>query len=181
MLSFSSFSAIALQALIGSALAGNAIINNHCGYDVHLLSTSTNAQSVIPAGQTFVEGLTGGAGKSLKLAKDPAGFWAHGITQFEYTVTDTLWYDISLIDCANGNDAGGCPGHEGGIRLEATGDGCAVAECAANSYCPDQAYFVWNDDLATKSCGPGQAGGDVTMTLCSGAGMKKRVAGRIQY
>lgn len=31
------FGAVALQSLIASALAGQAIINNHCGYDVTVL------------------------------------------------------------------------------------------------------------------------------------------------
>jgi hypothetical protein len=144
-------------------------------------STSTNAEAFIPAGGNFIEPMTGDAGKSLKIAKDPADFWARGITQFEYTITDTLWYDISLIDCANGDDGSRCPGYEAGIRLEASGGECAVADLPANTRATDQAYFVWNDDWATKSCQPGQNTGDVTMTLCSGSGMKKRVAGRIQY
>jgi hypothetical protein len=37
MFSRNFFSALALQTLLGSALAGNAIINNHCGYDIHIL------------------------------------------------------------------------------------------------------------------------------------------------
>jgi hypothetical protein len=37
MFSRSLFSAVALQTLVSTALAGNAIINNHCGYDVTVL------------------------------------------------------------------------------------------------------------------------------------------------
>ena len=149
--------------------------------NIYCRSTLTNAETFVPAGGNFVEGMAGGAGKSLKIARDPADFWAHGITQFEYTVTDTLWYDISLIDCITGDDGSRCPGYEAGIRMEASGGDCAVANLPANTRATDQAYFVFNDDWATKSCQAGQAGGDVTMTLCSGAGLKKRVAGRIQY
>ncbi|KAJ4291049.1 hypothetical protein N0V90_010247 [Kalmusia sp. IMI 367209] len=185
MFSRSLFSAVALQTLVSTALAGNAIINNHCGYDVTVLSTSTNAQTVIPAnGAPWTEPLNGH--QSLKIAKDPAGLWAHGITQFEYSVADTLWYDISLIDCVNmgpngGVDGANCAGYEAGIRLEATGGQCAVAHLPPSTHDPAQAYFVWNDDLSTKSCLPGQNQGDITMTLCAGAPVKKRVAGRIEY
>lgn len=142
-------------------------------------STATNHQGPLAKGATFSEALNGHA--SLKIAKNPAALWAHGITQFEYSVTDRLWYDISLIDCTNGQDASNCPGHEGGIRLAASGGQCAVAECPAGAYCPDQAYFVFNNDLATKSCQAGQAGGDITMTLCSGKKAKRTIAGRIEY
>lgn len=147
-------------------------------------SSRTNAQLPIPAGGSWSEEMIGNA--ALKIAKDPNLMWAHGITQFEYTVTDTLWYDISLIDCANfgpdgGVDGGNCAGYDGGIRMEATGGECAVAALPPNTHDNTQAYFVWNDDLSTKSCQPGQNGGDVTMTLCAGAPFKKRVAGRIEY
>ncbi|KAF2686082.1 hypothetical protein K458DRAFT_416427 [Lentithecium fluviatile CBS 122367] len=181
MFSRTFLSAVALQTLFSSALAGQAIINNHCGYEVTVLSTSTNNQAPIAAGATFTEPLNGHA--SLKIAHDPSGLWAHGITQFEYSVAETLWYDISLIDCVNGQDASGCPGHEGGITLTASGGDCATASCAPGAYCPEQAYFVWNDDLATKSCKPGQNSGDITMTLCSGGGGKQKrgIAGRIEY
>lgn len=124
---------------------------------------------------------------ALKIAKDPALMWAHGITQFEYTVADTLWYDISLIDCVNiasdGSvvDGANCAGYDGGIRMEATNGNCAVAALPPNTHDNTQAYFVWNDDLSTKSCQPGENTGDVTMTLCAGAPMKKRIAGRIEY
>jgi hypothetical protein len=128
--------------------------------------------------------------QSLKIAKDPSKMWAHGITQFEYTVADTLWYDISLIDCvtmsADGQsvaDASNCAGFEAGIRVEATNGQCAVAHLAPGAFDPTQAYFVWNNDLSTHSCQPGQNTGDITMTLCAGGAppMKKRVAGRIEY
>lgn len=123
---------------------------------------------------------------ALKVAKDPNLMWAHGITQLEYTVTDRLWYDISLIDCVNfgpdgGVDGANCAGYDGGIRMTATNGDCAVAHLPPNTHDPVQAYFVWNDDLSTKSCQPGQNTGDVTMTLCAGAPFKKRVAGRIEY
>ena len=126
--------------------------------------------------------------QSLKIAKDPAKMWAHGITQFEYTITDTLWYDTSLIDCvtfgADGSvDGSDCAGYDGGIHLEATGGTCAVATLPANTHDNTQAYFVPDDNLATKSCLTGQAGGDATMTLCSGGGSKAKrsIAGRIAF
>jgi len=66
--------------------------------------------------------------------------------------------------------------------MEATGGQCAVAQCNPGQHCPTQAYFVWNDDWATKSCLDGQNGGDVIMTLCSGARkVKKSVAGRVEF
>jgi hypothetical protein len=37
MFSRSLFSAVALQTLFSTALAGNAIINNHCGNDLTVL------------------------------------------------------------------------------------------------------------------------------------------------
>jgi hypothetical protein len=115
-------------------------------------SSGTGITTPIPANSApYTEPLMGH--QSLKIAKDPSKMWAHGITQFEYTVADTLWYDISLIDCvtmgSDGKsvaDGSNCAGFEGGIRLEATNGQCAVAHLAPGAFDPTQAYFVWNND-----------------------------------
>jgi hypothetical protein len=183
MYSFNILSAVALQTLITSALAGQAIIQNHCGYEVVMIRDFEKEQHTIAAGSTHSEAMLD-AGHSLKIAHNADGLWAHGITQFEYTLMpDTLWYDISLIDCTNGQDASGCPGHDGGITISASGGDCAVGSCGPGEYCPEQAYFKHDDDKATKSCKPGQNKGDVTMTLCDkkGARVKRSIAGRLEY
>ncbi|KAF1960035.1 hypothetical protein CC80DRAFT_489274 [Byssothecium circinans] len=179
MVAYKLAGAAALFSLVSSAVAGNAIIQNNCAYPLTLLSTATNKQSTIAAGARYTEPMQGH--HSLKLAKDASKLWAHGITQFEYTLDAKLWYDISFIDCVNGQDGSGCPGWAGGVKMTATGGDCAVADCAPGAYCNKQAYFVPNDNLATKSCGPGQNKGDVTMVLCYAKKAKKSVAGRLEY
>jgi len=162
-------------------------ISNRC-----CRSVQTGEKIPIPAGQPWSEELVVGRSASLKIAKTAELIDARAITQFEYTITNTLWYDISLIDCANNAGAPGanglpsvdgsqCPGFEGGIRLEATGGQCALANLPPSTYDPAVAYFVPEDNLSTKSCLDGQAGGDITMTLCTGGPAKRGIAGRIEY
>jgi hypothetical protein len=39
-------------------------------------------------------------------------------TQFEYAISnDQLYYDISFVDCAKGESASDCPGHDRGLAM----------------------------------------------------------------
>lgn len=40
-------------------------------------------------------------------------------TQFEYAIAGgQLWYDISFVDCAKGDSADDCPGHDKGLAMD---------------------------------------------------------------
>jgi len=68
----------AVQALVASALAGNAIIINQCGYPLSVLSTLDGSKTPLPVGGQMIQGMVGGAGKSLKIYKDEADLWTRG-------------------------------------------------------------------------------------------------------
>jgi hypothetical protein len=150
-------------------------------------STASGKTATIAKGGKYSEPLKASGNGALKIGKDAGAAYAHGVTQFEYTISDRYWYDISFIDCVNGQDGKKCPGWAGGVKITAQGKDCAVAQCAPGAYCnKGGAYFQPKDDLATKSCGPGSKSGDITMTLCSAkkvaAFAKTRsIAGRLEY
>ncbi|KAF2642247.1 hypothetical protein P280DRAFT_505726 [Massarina eburnea CBS 473.64] len=179
------FVAAALSALVSSAIAGNAIIQNNCDYPLYMEQwvggASKSSTNIVAGGKHSAKLVEGSQSVALKLARDKARLWAHGVTQFEYSVSDRLWYDVSFIDCVNGKDGSQCPGWAGGVKLSATGGQCAVAECTPGAYCDQQAYFVFNNDKATKSCLKGEKSGDIHFTLCSVKKAKKSIAGRLEY
>lgn len=91
--------------------------------------------------------------------------------QFEHALkSELLYYDISLINCVNGNDASACPGHEYGLRIEGHGmQNCQTLECAANAYCPVDAYYVPvpGAHQPVKSCGQGEFHGALDFIACA--------------
>jgi hypothetical protein len=177
---------VALQA--GLAAAGNAVISNKCGYDIWAWSIAEGASSGaihIPAGSDYTEAIRNSAtgGTSVKISKT-SQLTGGAQTQFEYsTVGGQMWYDISFVDCASGDSADNCPGHDGGLTMDSPDGSCSPAVCAAGSYCPEQAYYV---DVPTAKMGmrdpvfgcPG-TDMDLNMVVCSGGSAKRSIAGRI--
>jgi hypothetical protein len=188
MLSKFTFAIVALQASL--ALAGKAVIANRCDYDIWVWSISTGQAStsfMIPARSTHSEAYTGSS-TSLKVSKSDA-LVAGQHTQFEYSIAaGQLWYDISFVDCAKGESASNCPGHDEGLAMDASDSSCGKIDCAAGEYCPTQAYYV--DTPVSKlnlaepvfMC-PSSLGTnvDLYMKVCSGQPQIKRsIAGRME-
>jgi len=188
MLSKLNLSLVALQASL--ALAGNAIISNRCPYDVWVWTVSaTNWGSAVhvPSRTQHSEPLTN-TGTSLKVSNSSELVGGHH-TQFEYSIAGgQIWYDISFVDCAQGNSASNCPGHDDGLSMDASNSECGTINCEAGSYCPTQAYYVPQPLLTLGinepvfNC-PASVGTDVDvyMKLCSGQdSLKRSVAGRME-
>jgi hypothetical protein len=187
MLSKITFATVALQASL--VLAGKAVVANRCPYDIWVWSISTGHPStsfMIPARSTHSEEYTGSS-TSLKISKSEA-LVAGQHTQFEYSIAaGQLWYDISFVDCAKGESASSCPGHDEGLAMDASDDSCGKIDCPAGEYCPTQAYYVDTPlqklgiaepvFMCPKSLGTGV---DLYMKVCSGQEQIKRsVAGRM--
>ncbi|KAH7392904.1 hypothetical protein BKA66DRAFT_509926 [Pyrenochaeta sp. MPI-SDFR-AT-0127] len=181
---------MALQ--ISQAAAGNAIISNRCPYDIWLWSVDQSHWSApihIPARTQYSEPFRNscnGCGTSMKISKTN-GLVGGAHTQFEYSiVNDQLWYDISFVDCAKGESASDCPGHDLGLAMDSPEPSCGTASCAGGSYCPTQAYYV---DYPMQKLGlqdpvftcPGVGTSvDLYMKVCSDEQpLKRSIAGRL--
>ncbi|KAF1844560.1 uncharacterized protein K460DRAFT_365506 [Cucurbitaria berberidis CBS 394.84] len=181
---------VALQA--GLAAAGNAIVSNRCPYDIWLWSVDQSHWSApihIPARTQYSEPFRSscnGCGTSMKISKsNQLVGGAH--TQFEYSIVNNqIWYDISFVDCAKGESASACPGHDKGLTMDSPEQACGKASCTGGSYCPTQAYYV---DYPMQKLGlqepvftcPGKGTGmDLYMKVCSDeAPLKRSIAGRL--
>lgn len=174
----------AMQA--GLAAAGNAVVNNRCSYDIYVWSVGSGYGSNaihVPARSQHTESFQG-TGMSLKISKSDQ---CTQPTQFEYSIVNNqLWYDISFVDCANGQDASACVGHAEGLSMKGSSDSCGAIDCGAGSYCPTQAYYV--DQPLIKlgleepvyNCQGAGTDLDLYMTVCSGGEtLKRSIAGRI--
>ncbi|KAF2108299.1 hypothetical protein BDV96DRAFT_504648 [Lophiotrema nucula] len=137
---------------------GNAVIYNFCEYDLWMWATrgakkgevaQAPTMTKLPAGNAYAfDGLQplcdGECGMSVKISKTEQQV---DVTQFEYAVTanNMTYYDISFVDCVNGNDASKCPGWDQGLIVTG-GEGwdasCERLECAAKEVCDKSAYFV---------------------------------------
>lgn len=157
------------------ASLGSAIINNNCAYDIWMWSVDQALASSavkISAGSSHSEPARSsceGCGTSMKISTT-SSLSAGKQTQFEYSVAgNQIWYDISFVDCASGNDASNCPGHKDGLSMRTSDSSCTAVNCAAGSYCPDQAYYV---DFPSAKTGvidpnfPCKLGVDIISTVC---------------
>lgn len=185
--------ATALQAGFATAI-GNAIVSNRCAYDIWLWSVDQGHSSPpihVPARTKYTEPLRSacnGCGSSLKISKtDQLVNGKH--TQFEYSIADSnIWYDISFVDCAKGESASNCPGHDKGLAMDSPEQACGKVHCAAGSYCPTQSYYVDQpkqklglDEPVFGCLGKG-TGMDLYMKVCSDeAPLKRSVAGRMAF
>jgi hypothetical protein len=158
---------------------GTAILTNACPYPIYLFSVSqsysTPAIPIAP-GTTYTEPLRSscsGCGTSLKISLSDH-LLPGAQTQFEYSIsaTNELWYDISFVDCARGEDARSSPGHELGVSMQGANGKCGIARCAAREYCPGAAYYV-SDPMGMLglpapvfTCPGVGIEGDLLMTIC---------------
>lgn len=159
------------ESLTARNSMGNAVIKNRCSYDIWLwsLTTGSSVNSVhIPAGSTHSEAVRDQP-TSMKISKS-SKLSAGSQTQFEYSVQpDQIWYDISFVDCANGEDASNCPGHSEGLSMYPSDSSCTVVSCAPGSYCPTQAYYLDQPSVKTGIVDPNypcKLGVDIVSTLC---------------
>ncbi|EUC42829.1 hypothetical protein COCMIDRAFT_102510 [Bipolaris oryzae ATCC 44560] len=170
----------------GLTLAGNAILTNRCSYDIWVSSVGGTHQTpctLVPARTQYTEVLYN-TGTSLKISStDSIKNGEH--TQFEYSIAGgKIWYDISFVNCAEGDSASACPGHAEGLAMRGTDDQCSAADCAAGDYCPTQAYYVDTPLIKLGLKEPvfdcPTADVDLHMTVCSGEdSLKRSVAGRV--
>lgn len=114
-------------------------------------------------------------------------------TQLEYTIGgNQVWYDISFVDCAVGDSASNCPGHDGGIKITGSVGECAEMHCEAGSYCVTKAYYVDQPKIKlgveepVGTCAGAGTGVDIVFDICSDSpgtngGLGRRgVAGRVK-
>lgn len=177
----------ALQATL--AAAGNAIISNRCSYDIWVWSVQPGGSSEaihVAARSQYTEPMVSGSPVSLKVSKSDA-LVAGEQTQFEYSIANNeLWFDISLVNCAEGDSSANCPGADGGLAVTSPNSACGSIDCAANSYCPTQAYFVDQPMLKLGlqepvfTCPGAGTSMDLVMKTCSDEEpLKRSIAGRM--
>jgi hypothetical protein len=177
----------ALQATL--AAAGNAVISNRCSYDIWVWSVvpgSSSGPIYIPARGQYSEPMRSGSPTALKVSKSNA-LVAGQHTQFEYSIVNNeLWFDISFVNCAQGQSTSNCPGADGGLAMSSPNSACGSINCAPGSYCPTQAYFVDQPLLKLGiqepvfSCPGAGASMDLNMKVCAdSAPLKRSIAGRM--
>lgn len=134
--------AIGLQ--ISQASAGSAVISNCCAYDIWLWIVETGQSSgaiLVPARSQYSDTFRS-TGTSVKVSTTNTLIGSPH-TQFEYSVVNnTIWYDISFVDCAKGKNASSCPGHAEGVAMDSPNAACGRIKCSGGSYCPTQVYYV---------------------------------------
>jgi hypothetical protein len=177
----------ALQATL--AAAGNAIISNRCSYDIWVWSVvpgSSSSAIYIPAGTQHSEAMRSGSPTSFKISKTNQLVGGKH-TQFEYSIINNqMWYDISFVNCAQGESSANCPGADGGLAMSSPNSACGSVNCAPGSYCPSQAYFVDQPMLKLGlqepvfTCPGAGANMDLNMKVCADSAPTKRsIAGRL--
>lgn len=143
---------------------GTASIQNNCDFPVYVWSVSNiqgPMQTLASNGGSYEEQYRlnpAGGGVSIKVATAPT--LAGPITQFEYTLLSTLWFDISNVN--------GSPFFDHGITVRAKPavSACRPITCEPGSTCGTQIYNEPDDDYAVSACEPDQ---DLIMVLCSGS------------
>ncbi|ORX94825.1 hypothetical protein BCR34DRAFT_550131 [Clohesyomyces aquaticus] len=174
---------------------GRAIVANQCDHDIWLWSI--DEQTSIPnikvgARSTYTEPMRApcnGCGISLKISNTDQLLGGQQ-TQFEYAIANNqVYYDISFVDCAKGDSAADCPGHDKGLVIDSPLGACGPLDCPAGSYCPQAAYYV-DDPLAkmniaapVQGCGASPPDMDLYFRVCANKPPLKReilrIAGRI--
>lgn len=158
---YSTLSAAAIMAAIPAVSAlGSAIVENRCDFPVYLWSVTDTVgpMQTLEAGDgSYSESYrtnADGGGVSIKISRDQT---QDTITQFEYTLTSTLWYDVSNIN--------GYPFMDGGLTLVPSENGCPNVLCAAGVAACSDAYNIPSDNFATSAC---STEANTVLVLCSG-------------
>jgi hypothetical protein len=190
MLAQYTFLFAAMQAGFAAAV-GNSVVSNRCDHDVYVSSVSKNQAAPfvkIPARSQWKQAFNtcDGCATSLKVSNtDELVAGAH--TQLEYTVAGgQLWYDISLVNCAEGQDGAACPGWDKGLSINTTESACGNTQCQGSTFCTASAYFVDTPLLKLGTAEPvftcpgAGLNMDLVYTLCSDeAPIKRSIAGRL--
>lgn len=165
--------AAALLATAPSVMAAKARIVNDCDFEVYVWSVDSSDAPQTPTknlsqGDSYEEEYrtvaTGGV--SLKMGKT-AELYDYDtnsntkITQFEYTLGSTLWYDLSNVNCDNSE----CPFAAEGMYLEPGNSQCPTVSCPGGVETCHAAYNAPNDNWASMSC-PDSIIADITIYVC---------------
>lgn len=164
-----------LLIFLGVTGAHHAIILNHCEFDVWVTSVAPRNEREIPPidkkippndqyREPYQIYAKGSGGQSLKLRTVPKLHSACGqtpITQFEYTIDDQIWFDISNVNCM-GNT---CPIARRGLFLSTSNPKCHIAYCGPGELHCSGAYLWPTDDTKTRACYDVTA--ETTLHLCT--------------
>lgn len=149
-----------MAAIPAVSALGQAVVENKCDFPVYLWSVSdqVNPMQTLDANsgnysESYRTNADGG-GISIKISRDQS---QDTVTQFEYTLTNTLWYDVSNIN--------GYPFQDWGLTLVPSEDGCPNVLCAAGVAACSDAYNVPTDNHATSAC---STEANTVLVLCSG-------------
>ncbi|KAI1870285.1 uncharacterized protein JN550_005213 [Neoarthrinium moseri] len=170
-----------------AAAPGRATVVNKCNVPMYLWSVSVDKTSAVHElranGGQYTERMYSPrvGGVSMKVTKErnngiiPAcapNIWDCKQTQLEYTLApqeSKVYYDISWVNCAKGQDASRCPGHSGGVRAGCVGNQCPVQHCAPGAFCPHEVYYSCGAPCNTPDPTVATAESrDLVFTLCSG-------------
>ncbi|KAF4633119.1 hypothetical protein G7Y89_g5001 [Cudoniella acicularis] len=183
-------SVIALTALFAtSVFASNLQVINNCGNPVYIRTSHNGACDVgadgttcygtpfeVDQGQTQqFDFIADGEGTSIKIATNADV--NNGILQFEYTVSDNIYWDVSDLDGVGaarvGSPFSGDNVWTGPVGGSSVGQGtCTPVICLANQICQDA--YQQPDQKATHGCQDMST--NFQMFLCSGNAYKSRRA-----
>jgi len=157
---------VTVTALLAAATSvhafGKAIVKSQCSYPVYLWSVSDTVgeMKTLQTGEQYSEEYRSnpnGGGISIKLSSVDNGlFSGAAITQFEYTLDTTIWYDISNVN--------GYPFVAQGLTLVPSESSCPSVVCAAGVQLCSSVYNIPTDDFATADCA---CTADTVLVLCS--------------
>lgn len=152
------FLAVLASSFLASVVfAGSANVVNNCPSDLYLWSVGDVAAPMvtISAGANWTEAYQTRAYGGISIKISPT-IDDTSIVQFEYTLDDKLWYDLSNV---NGN-----PFRSSDLLLSSKGTTCQDIACPAGESNCKMAYTVFDDDYATHAC---DGGIDLTLTMCA--------------
>jgi hypothetical protein len=164
-----------LFILLSVTGAHHAVIQNHCEFPIWVTSVAPRPEREIAPVQKMIRPNDqyrepyqiygkGSGGQSLKIRRRPELYGPCGqtpITQFEYTIDDKIWFDISNVNCAGDN----CPIARRGLFLTTTNPRCQIAYCGPGEVICPGAYLWPTDDTKTRSCY--DLGAETTLHLCT--------------
>lgn len=147
-----------------------AIVENACDDPVYLWSVSdhqSEMHTLLGHGGIYTEAyqIPAYGGVSIKISRTQS--LADPIEQFEYTLKDTLWYDLSNVN--------GDPFLKANLQLSSSHPACKTVTCPANIPTCHAAYSTPHDDWATHMC---DATSNTTLTLCTKKAAKLHRHGR---
>jgi len=105
--------------------------------------------SITPQGTTYIPFVQDTLGTSIKIAKDKS---FSSVLQFEYTINDVIYWDISLLNGGTGGTVG-TPFEDQAIAMgpiTAGSDTCAYVKCSS-SPCQDAYTSPWDADTRVST------------------------------